>query len=91
MAVGLYELLFLNIEEGEEKLKINRKKREVTEGLFQFQALHPAVMRSIASLAASCSASFFRWAVPVPRSWPEQLTPTVKLFSCSAPVSVITV
>jgi len=47
-------ILFLNIEEGEEKLKTIRKKREVKR-LFQFSGFFSAVMRSMASLAASCS------------------------------------
>ena len=67
VAVGLYDRLFFNIEEGEEKLKTIRKKREV-KGIFQLSILFTAAIFSIASLAASCSASFFRWAVPVPRS-----------------------
>lgn len=54
MAVGLYDRLFFNIEEGEEKLKTIGKKREGNVE-FQLSVLLSAVMRSIAFLAASCS------------------------------------
>lgn len=45
---------------------------------------------SIASAAACCSASFFLAAIPLPRTFPLQLTSTVNRFSCSAPSSDMT-
>jgi len=61
------KIVYINIEEGEEKLKRISKKRRISALLFYLHSISSEVRRSIASLAASCSASFFLWAVPFPR------------------------
>ena len=95
-----YMLLF-NIEDGKEKLKTIRNyfSGDICPGNAELSWVEAQALLSetpcssifsIASLAANCSASFLRRAVPVPRSSSLQVTVTVKVFACSAPASART-